>query len=259
MPWNRQVARRAQQHAQNMDMTFKNAILNCAKQSKIYRNSISFDLPAQSYTKQNLIVLEPETTTEAIFRYVGQGKKVAALNFASYKEPGGKFLEGSTAQEESLCHTSFLYNVLREHQDYYDENRKNLNRGLYTNAAIYSPDVGFTKDSGFNWASADIITCAAPNWGTAEKNGVNHDENLLALTSRCLFVLDIALANKVDTLILGAYGCGVFKQDPVEVCNTFLELLDRFGKTFDTVVFAIPASGNNYSTFSQLIENHKKI
>lgn len=259
MPWNRQVARRAQQHAQNMDMTFKNAILNCAKQSKIYRNSISFDLPAQSYTKRNLIVLEPETTTEAIFRYVGQGKKVAALNFASYKEPGGKFLEGSTAQEESLCHTSFLYNVLREHQDYYDENRKNLNRGLYTNAAIYSPDVGFTKDSGFNWASADIITCAAPNWGTAEKNGVNHDENLLALTSRCLFVLDIALANKVDTLILGAYGCGVFKQDPVEVCNTFLELLDRFGKTFDTVVFAIPAGGNNYSTFSQLIENHKKI
>lgn len=259
MPWNRQVARRAQQHAQNMDMTFKNAILNCAKQSKIYRNSISFDLPAQSYTKRNLIVLEPETTTEAIFRYVGQGKKVAALNFASYKEPGGKFLEGSTAQEESLCHTSFLYNVLREHQDYYDENRKNLNRGLYTNAAIYSPDVGFTKDSGFNWASADIITCAAPNWGTAEKNGVNHDENLLALTSRCLFVLDIALANKVDTLILGAYGCGVFKQDPVEVCNTFLELLDRFGKAFDTVVFAIPAGGNNYSTFSQLIENHKKI
>lgn len=259
MPWNRQVARRAQQHAQNMDMTFKNAILNCAKQSKIYRNSISFDLPAQSYTKRNLIVLEPETTTEAIFRYVGQGKKVAALNFASYKEPGGKFLEGSTAQEESLCHTSFLYNVLREHQDYYDENRKNLNRGLYTNAAIYSPDVGFTKDSGFNWASADIITCAAPNWGTAEKNGVNHDENLLALTSRCLFILDIALANKVDTLILGAYGCGVFKQNPVEVCNTFLELLDRFGKAFDTVVFAIPAGGNNYSTFSQLIENHKKI
>lgn len=259
MPWNRQVARRAQQHAQNMDMTFKNAILNCAKQSKIYRNSISFDLPAQSYTKRNLIVLEPETTTEAIFRYVGQGKKVAALNFASYKEPGGKFLEGSTAQEESLCHTSFLYNVLRECSDYYEENRKNLNRGLYTNAAIYSPDVGFTKDGGFNWASADIITCAAPNWGTALRNGVSSEANHVALVSRCKFILDVAIANHVDILILGAYGCGVFKQNPTEVCSIFLELLDKCGKAFDTIVFAIPADGNNYSTFAQLIENHKKI
>lgn len=256
MPWNRQVARRAQQHAQNMDMTFKNAILNCAKQSTIYRDNVPFvELP----TKSGKIVLEPETTTEAIFRYVGRGKKVAALNFASYKEPGGKFLEGSTAQEESLCHTSFLYNVLCECSDYYEENRKNLNRGLYTNAAIYSPDVGFTKDGGFNWASADIITCAAPNWGTAERNGVNHNENLLALTSRCLFILNIALANKVDTLILGAYGCGVFKQNPAEVCSIFLKLLDKCGKAFDTIVFAIPADGNNYSTFAQLIENHKKI
>lgn len=253
MPWNRQVARRAQQHAQNMDITFKNAILNCTKQSKIYRDKVPL---IESPVKSGKIVLEPETTTEAIFRYVGQGKKVAALNFASYKEPGGKFLEGSTAQEESLCHTSFLYNVLREHQDYYDENRKTLNKGLYTNAAIYSPDVGFTKDGGFNWASADIITCAAPNWGAALRNGVNSEENHAALVSRCKFVLDIAAANKVEILILGAFGCGVFKQNPVEVCNIFLE---QCGKAFDTVVFAIPADGNNYSTFAQLIENHKKI
>ena len=256
MPWNRQVARRAQQHTQNMDMTFKSAILNCAKQSTIYRDNVPFvELPIKS----GKIVLEPETTTEAIFRYVGQGKKVAALNFASYKEPGGKFLEGSTAQEESLCHTSFLYNVLREYSDYYEENRKNLNRGLYTNAAIYSPDVGFTKDGGFNWVSADIITCAAPNWGTALRNGVNSEANHAILVSRCKFILDVAIANHVDILILGAYGCGVFKQNPAEVCSIFLELLDKCGKAFDTIVFAIPADGNNYSTFAQLIENHKKI
>ena len=61
-----------------------------------------------------------EDSVEAIMNY-SQGK-TAVLNFASYKEPGGGFMAGSQAQEESFCHESFLYNVLRQFQYYYDWN-----------------------------------------------------------------------------------------------------------------------------------------
>ena len=39
-------------------------------------------------------------------------ESICALNFASYKNPGGKFMDGSSAQEECLCHESILYEVL---------------------------------------------------------------------------------------------------------------------------------------------------
>ena len=55
-------------------------------------------------------------------------KRIGVLNFASFKEPGGKFLDGSSAQEECLCHASFLYNVLYKFQDsYYNINKQHLN------------------------------------------------------------------------------------------------------------------------------------
>ena len=101
------------------------------------------------------VIIAPTDTVSAIFQYTSeQDGKIAALNFASYKHPGGMFIKGSSAQEESLCHASFLYNVLKEFEDsYYKENRKNLNRSLYTNKALYSPNIKF-----FNKTSKSLIS-----------------------------------------------------------------------------------------------------
>lgn len=63
-------------------------------------------------------------TVEAILEFASKDKRIAALNFASYKNAGGMFIKGSRAQEECLCHESFLYNVLKENESYYEANRK---------------------------------------------------------------------------------------------------------------------------------------
>lgn len=175
--------------------------------------------------------------------------KVAALNFASYKQPGGLFLQGSMAQEESLCHNSNLYSILNHFTDYYKENNKNLNRGLYLNRALYIPNVYFYDD-----VYCDIITCAAPSVGAALRyKRTNLDEVRAILYDRIQFVLNIAETNNVEVLILGAYGCGAFGNDPEIVASVFKELLrTEFNNSFKEVIFAIPG-GSNYDIFKKIL------
>ena len=153
------------------------------------------------------------STTEAIYE-LGHNDCIA-LNFASYKNPGGAFLKGSCAQEESLCHESWLYNILSRQTDYYDWNKKHLNRGLYQDRALYTPDVEFEHNG--KSAVADILTCAAPNRSIIVKGYTNftEEENKTAMIERMVFMSQIiSMRAHKDVLILGAWGCGVFKQDP---------------------------------------------
>lgn len=195
-----------------------------------------------------------QMTTEELIMRKKQYGKTAALNFASYKNPGGKFLEGSLAQEESLCHHSTLFNVLSGYDfisEYYKFNRKNLNKGLYTDACLYSPYIIFD-----NGISCDIITCAAPNIGVGLKyNTITDDEIFSSVVHRCKLVLDVAILNNVKTLILGAFGCGVFKNDPVLIAKTFKYFLycKNYNSYFKEVIFAIPA-GKNYDAFCNVFK-----
>ena len=187
-------------------------------------------------------------TVTAIFSFASG--KTAALNFASHKNPGGMFIKGSKAQEECLCHESNLYNILRTFENtYYTYNRQHLNRALYIDRALYTPDVLFER----NGASiqVDVITCAAPNKTAAQKyQNVTDEENSEVLRKRIKFVLDIAYIEGVETLILGAYGCGVFGQDASEVAQIFKELLPLY--PFKQVIFAIPQGNGNFEQFKEV-------
>lgn len=186
--------------------------------------------------------------------------RVAALNFASYKHPGGMFMQGSSAQEESLCHNSILYNILEDFNDsYYKNNKKALNKGLYLNRALYTPDVLF--DFGKAKCFCDIITCAAPNISSLIRRYgriLNQDqlsEIYFTLKSRIQYILGIAAANNIATLILGAFGCGVFHNNPYDVAKIFKELLSTdFENTFKRVYFAIPDQ-KTYSIFKEIFKD----
>jgi uncharacterized protein (TIGR02452 family) len=192
----------------------------------------------------DIIYMECDTVTAVLDQYDIR-KHMAVLNFASYKNPGGMFLEGSMAQEEALCHESTLYNVLDHFRDsYYSENSKHLNRALYTNKALWTPNIRFQRDDVkqefYREAECSMITCAAPNYSAAAKyQNVSPEENDRVLYDRCRFVLSVAAYHPIDTLVLGAFGCGVFGQDAYRVGQIWGSLLAKdFSGVFERVVFA---------------------
>lgn len=239
-----QRAEKARRHTEKMSQEYGGEISMCVFNTLIYDNEyLSMkSKSAISKRKENdemEIVVEETDSVSAVLKHAGKNK-TAVLNFASYKNPGGMFINGSSAQEESLCHESYLYNVISNTylSCYYEENKKKLNRALYTNKALYTPDVLFFRDK--QKVKCDVITCAAPNKTAAQKyQHVSDEENSRVLTERIKFVLDIAAEEGVDTLILGAYGAGVFGQDIIEVAKIFKQLLIEENRGFSKVIFAV--------------------
>lgn len=243
---------KARIHTKGMDENFSKDIAHSVSNSIIYGPDPVTLGPVRTVDDMPVLLVD-EGSTEAIFNHA-EGR-TAVLNFASYRHPGGMFYEGSSAQEESLCHDSFLYNVLRQFPAYYEWNEKNKNRALYMNRAIYSKDILFFN--GDTAKKCDVITCAAPNlsWGIRNRDEQILQDNKEVLKSRIDFVLAIAAQQEVDTLILGAFGCGVFKQPAQAVAKIFVTLLKTKYKCFKKIVFAVPRGINqsNYNAFKEAL------
>ena len=162
------------------------------------------------------------------------GRSVAVLNFASAKHPGGGWLKGAQAQEEELTRCSTLYAALTSDcaSAMYASSCANLklrNDGLYTSTLCYSPEVTVIRDADGALLDkpfrAAFITAAAPNAGHARRCGVSEELIEAALTERAELVLATAAAHGHDALVLGAWGCGCFKNEPAKVAAIFAQLL----------------------------------
>ena len=236
-------SKKAQEHTKEMQKKYSEEIKACVEQTEVFGPDFHSS-PKRNITAE--IAVEDTDSVSSIFEHVDG--KTAVLNFASYKNPGGGFLDGSKAQEECLCHESFLYNVLLTQQDYYEWNNAKKNKGLYCNRALYSPNVLFEHDG--RTVTCDVITCAAPNKSGAQKyNCATEEENRNALQDRIRFILDIAQEKEANTLILGAWGCGVFGQNAKETAELFKEELLNH-PSFRTVIFAVPKSNNPSNSFT---------
>lgn len=252
------MAAQAAAHTHDMMIKYEKETTESVKNSKIYysKDEISNVRESDSTTCHPAIELwdKDSVTAARLIRTEYPDSKICILNFASYKNPGGKFIEGSSAQEESLCHTSNLYNILlRFDKVYYAPHREKgaTNRSLYYNEAIYTPDVIFS-DNKF-----DVLTCAAPNWSAASRFGVSLEENNKALKSRIEFIKSILEENKVDIAILGAWGAGVFGQDPATVASYFKT--EFYHSSISIIVYSIPDKNSiNYRAFKEIICDNKE-
>lgn len=198
-----------------------------------------------------------ETTFAALSRLTASAAgHVACLNFASAKNPGGGFLNGSLAQEEALACASGLYPCLLQAPEYYERNRAHRS-ALYLDMAIFSPLVPFFRNDAGSLLEkpilASVITAPAPNAGAVADNEPNNLSLVRpTLKRRTELILKIARAHSVEHLVLGAWGCGVFRNDPHIVAAIFAEFLQPpgpFAGAFAGVTFAVFDRSPDQSTY----------
>jgi len=207
------------------------------KGSVLYQNEISF--VENESVKLPLIEVTPETTAQAAQRLLCIHKDVVVLNFASARNPGGGFLSGAIAQEEDLCRCSGLYSCLKSKPIFYNENIL-CDNTYYTDNIIYSPNVPFFRSEHFlfleNPFCVSVITAPAPN--IRGMNNIDEKQLFDVLSNRISKILKIAAYHNHKNIILGAFGCGAFGNDPLMVAHIFLNSLKMFNY-FGNVCFAI--------------------
>ena len=189
-----------------------------------------------------------ESSSDAARRLVQNehAEAAAVLNFASARNLGGGDLGGARSKEEDLCRVSALYTTLRQAPDYYAAHRANRDT-RYSHRVIYSPDVPVYRDHRLELLAApftvSFLTSPAPNAGALRHRlGTEPDGLVEIITERAERVLAVAAHHGVRTLVLGAWGCGVFRNDPADVASAFrTHLTDggAFADRFERIVFAI--------------------
>lgn len=197
---------------------------------------------------QTVIEVVNCTSMEAAEKLVKEEGRVGCLNFASAKNPGGGFLGGSQAQEESLARASTLYPTLMKYFTEMYEYNRSQNTCLYSDYMIYSPDVVFFKDDNDNLLAdpynMNVLTSPAVNVGAMRQNN-RYDElkkSEQVMLERIDKLLSVFLLQGVEKLILGAWGCGVFKNDPKDIARYFAHYFTKNGayaSAFKHIVFAV--------------------
>ena len=200
------------------------------------------------------IELHDESTLAAIHRLYGQDAKfLGVLNFASAKNPGGGFLNGALAQEESLAAASSLYASQLNHSIYYEMNRA-CKSMMYTDCSIWSPDVVFFRNDDGDLltypAKASVLTLPAVNYGQVLLKNEDAAMAKASMKRRMKIALSIFAAKGCDVIVLGAYGCGVFRNNPIDVAVWWNELLLEYGGHFRRVVFAVLDRSKTKDTLS---------
>ena len=234
-------------------------------QSNIYRrnNIDNIDVSKENKSdKQCKFTVLADGSDCVVFNSRYTDTKLCVLNFASSKNPGGGFIRGAMAQEEAICQASNLYSELSKYMNYYEYNRSHLNKGMYTDGVIFTKDCVFfrNKFKNCNLKIADKITCAAPNFKAARRNGASVEEINNTMRRRLEHILKVAIDNNVRVLALGAFGCGVFHNDIEFVASTIKSLLidEGYKEYFDEIVFPMnETSGKNVATFLKYFKNIK--
>ena len=198
--------------------------------------------------------LAPKPEPRATVRVVNEDTAMVAyeldnplvLNFASHKRPGGGWLNGSMAQEEALFYRSLYH--------------RTLTHNLYPlKGPVYSPRVPFVRDRDFCLLKEPrylaCLAVAALHFRERPAKYTSEERREMGAKIRAVFA--IAHENKHENLVLGALGCGVFRNPTREVAELFRECVDKYAGHFKQIVFAIlDAQGDTIRTFRDVFESN---
>ena len=220
------------------------------------------------YEEPAEIIVSRKRSFEAAQAY--SNDQTCVLNFASATSPGGGVVRGAAAQEECLCRCSTLYaniSMRKVWMTFYKVHWEQNNR-LYNDDCIYTPNVVVFKTDTQepklmlqeDWWNVNVISCAAPNL-RPDRNGKMHvhisGKELYDLhVKRMRRILSIAAMKENDVVILGAYGCGAFRNPPEIVVYAMQQVVEEFRFHFRTIEFAVycsPRDEHNYQVFQRIL------
>lgn len=243
--------------------TLISAIKNSIKGTVLYKQGETPEI--QQISGKCKISVTMERSFEAAKNLINiyEDSRIGVLNFASARNVGGGVVSGATAQEECLCRCSTLYPCLDTPElfDGYYQMHRNKKELTYTDTCIYTPDIKVIKSDTAkpenipesDWYNVDVLTCPAPNVSTIR---IPDMELLKIHRRRSSHIISIAVANNIDVLVLGAFGCGAFRNNPEIVAMAYKEILPQFMGNFKEIRFAVycsPKNTKNYDVFKSII------
>ena len=220
------------------EMIDRTEIINADKEYSL----INSDIKKDYIVRKNIINLG---TIDTILKLRSEGVEgnIIALDFASAINPGGGYLNGSKAQEESLCRASMLYESLEKQKEFYNYNKENYNP-LNNDRMIYIPNVPIIRNDKLELLDkvefASFIVSPAPNRRRAYYDGINDDKIIYkVMDSRIEKILKLAISKNPSVLILGAFGCGVFGNDREVVYDIFEKQIRKIIPKDIEVIFSL--------------------
>lgn len=269
---NRKIFRDSMEYCAKNE-TLRKSIENTISRQKVTLedDQIRFDAELYArYDQEATVRVSRFRSMEAARQYSSIGRKVCVLNFANWFQAGGGVVNGCTAQEECLCRISTLYPCIASQycQDNFYNPHRRLGNPMANNDVIYSPGITVFKSDNRapelmdqkKWFAVDVITAAAPDLRgcPAEISNSEDFRKGLGIThyKRGSRILDIALLNEADTVVIGAFGCGAFHNDPEIVAKAYKAILPDYMHAFRNIEFAIycPAEyTENYKVFKKVI------
>lgn len=243
--------------------------------SKFYNKEINIE-SANAYDEK--VEVENNDCFYVAKRLKDEGLSPAVLNMANRHMPGGGVLRGSGAQEENICRRSNLFQSLYSYHPIsksfgFDENKRfhyPMNEDF---GGIYSKNIVVfrnSEDKKYSFLDKpfmiDVISVAAINRPELTENGKFKNFVEKREKNKIRTILNIALDNGNDSLVLGAFGCGAFRTPPYEMARCFYEVLKekKYTNKFKKIVFAILDDHNshkehnpegNYAPFKKMFSN----
>ncbi len=254
MPTKEKRKAEAEKHLGLVKGLFASETAKTIESAKLYEDGKGRDLELpEPRFEQTEIAVEWGVLADAVMHAKG---RVCVLDPASYRTPGGNYLNGGWGTEEQICAESSLYPVLEGlRAEYHDANRQSTHGGLNSDRALYLNDIVFT--TGGTMKKRDVLVCAPPNRTIALQNHRSAAECDMDLAHRVEALMRIAAVNEADTFVLGAFGCGFFGNDPQQVAGLFKTWLDAHPGLFKTVVFSI-AGGPALDAFREAFPQEKQ-
>ena len=260
----------------NTDSDLSASIAAAKKNTTVFYED---DYPAfdASKTWDTIIIVSGDRSYQAAMKLHKEDPdaKIAVMNFANAFHAGGGVVKGAGAQEECLCRTSTLYPLLyrKTLKDTFYKHHHDLNTPKASDSLVYTEGViicktdedmpkGMPKE---DWVTVDVITIAAPDlrdksnkYAPLVDGGtyMNNAELFGYHVKRAIHMLTCAAAKGADTLVLGAFGCGAFQNDPEVVARAYKTALQEFPKVFRKIEFAVycpQGESRNYEVFKRVL------